>query len=479
MIVARLVRSIVATTLVFASVPLAAVQDTPPPRILLDQSPVAVDYQLRRLADDQLARVERRADDSRYVPVYYALLTRAAMTDIIREEAITALMALEKTTRTGVLLEALRRSTTADIAAPLLRPLLAQPAADLVAARDRLAAAVAQDDASSFARQGAYVATMVAEGNAGAAWEAAGSRDGHRADLLRGLAFLPSSPETDALRRDLAPRVAAVVGAPADDDAYAAAVGAVAAVQRDAAAFALLAGEVARNRSAEAVAAAIGGIGRIPSQAWPADAVEPLVRVVIARTTAMSPDERTSRDAIDAIGLADRLAGALPADRARALRGDLRALGVRVVRLEALPEQVAFDLRWFVVEAGTPVQIVFFNPDAMPHNVVIGAPGSLALLGTKGGEMPMPTDPAVKPFVPDVPDVLQATGLVTQGKTERLGFVAPATPGEYVFVCTFPGHWVRMYGVMLVVPSLDGWEAKPTVPVDPMTKQPFASQRME
>ena len=28
-------------------------------------------------------------------------------------------------------------------------------------------------------------------------------------------------------------------------------------------------------------------------------------------------------------------------------------------------------------------------------------------------------------------------------------------PGEYNFVCTFPGHWVRMYGVMLVVPSLD------------------------
>jgi hypothetical protein len=30
-----------------------------------------------------------------------------------------------------------------------------------------------------------------------------------------------------------------------------------------------------------------------------------------------------------------------------------------------------------------------------------------------------------------------------------------------------------MYGVMLVVPDLAAWEAKPTAPVDPITKQRF------
>jgi hypothetical protein len=34
-----------------------------------------------------------------------------------------------------------------------------------------------------------------------------------------------------------------------------------------------------------------------------------------------------------------------------------------------------------------------------------------------------------------------------------------------------------MYGVMLVVPSLDAWEAAPVPPADPMTGQPFPSQR--
>jgi hypothetical protein len=89
----------------------------------------------------------------------------------------------------------------------------------------------------------------------------------------------------------------------------------------------------------------------------------------------------------------------------------------------------------------------------------------------------MPTDPDAKAFVPDSPLVLHSTVLVKPGDTIRLGFVAPAQPGEYIYVCTFPGHWVRMYGVMLVVPDLEAWESKPTIPIDPMTKAPFTSRK--
>jgi hypothetical protein len=34
-----------------------------------------------------------------------------------------------------------------------------------------------------------------------------------------------------------------------------------------------------------------------------------------------------------------------------------------------------------------------------------------------------------------------------------------------------------MYGVMLVVHDLDEYDAKPTVPTDPLTKKPFESQK--
>ena len=188
-------------------------------------------------------------------------------------------------------------------------------------------------------------------------------------------------------------------------------------------------------------------------------------------------DRRTDPDALDAIQFGEKLAAKLPDDPKRAIRRDLRALGVQVVRIQAIPEKLSFDLKWFVVEAGKAVQIVLFNPDAMPHNLIVSQPGSLEAVGAAGGAMPMPTDPEAKAFVPDLPAVLYSTRLLKEGETERLGFTAPKTPGEYIYVCTFPGHWVRMYGVMLVVDKLDAWDANPTVPIDPMTKQPFTAKQ--
>ena len=76
--------------------------------------------------------------------------------------------------------------------------------------------------------------------------------------------------------------------------------------------------------------------------------------------------------------------------------------------------------------------------------------------------MPMPADlnaANVKAFVPNLPSVLFATPLVSSGNQARLSFTAPKEPGEYIFVCTFPAHWMRMYGVMLVVPDLEAWRA--------------------
>jgi azurin len=119
---------------------------------------------------------------------------------------------------------------------------------------------------------------------------------------------------------------------------------------------------------------------------------------------------------------------------------------------------------------------VLVNPDAMPHNVVIGRPGAVEAIGTAAASMAPSPDPAVKPYVPALPSVLFSTRLVQQGESERLVFTAPTEPGAYVFLCTFPGHWLRMYGVMLVVPDIGAWEASPTVPIDPMTKQPFTSR---
>jgi uncharacterized protein len=66
----------------------------------------------------------------------------------------------------------------------------------------------------------------------------------------------------------------------------------------------------------------------------------------------------------------------------------------------------------------------------------------------------MAKDPAgiKQHFVPRSSKVMHATKLVDPQATAVLRFKAPTEPGEYPYVCTFPGHWVIMNGVMDVKP---------------------------
>ena len=66
---------------------------------------------------------------------------------------------------------------------------------------------------------------------------------------------------------------------------------------------------------------------------------------------------------------------ALPDLSAASMRRDLRDKGVQNIVIGTLPEQMMFDVRWFVVEAGKPVQLTLTNSDFMPHNIIVGAPG--------------------------------------------------------------------------------------------------------
>jgi len=457
--------------------PRAAAAPRQTPRILLDQPARAVEYQLNRLTEDELTLVERNPGEAKYRPVYVALLTRKVPPNF-RDEALAALVKLDKSTRARVLVDALARVRPEDtiVADKLIALLLAEPPAALKA--DRAAIAQTLDTASApFALRGGYAALIFADGQPDAAWQLAAKHEGHLAELMRAIPNMPATGDGAKLRAQLFTPVSALIADGKDAALTAAALGAVGYTRADAATFDLLAQAVARTSDAAARSAAVRSLQAIPEAAWPPASIAALARAIVTKVGELPAAQRTEADALDVIQFGDKLAARVPGADGAALRRDLRALGVRVVRIQTLPEKLSFDVRWFAVEAGKPIQIALVNADAMPHNLIVGAPGSLEALGTAGGAMPMTTDPAVKPFVPDSPQVIAATNLVKEGDTERLALTAPKVPGEYIFVCTFPGHWVRMYGVMLVVESLDAWEAKPTVPVDPMTKQPFTSAR--
>jgi hypothetical protein len=448
------------------------------PKILIDQPPRAVEYQLGRLTNDELALVERKEGDVRYRPVYYAILTRRGMAAQYRDEAVAALVALDKTSRSRVLMEALGKVPNDDqlTTDKLASMLLSQPAETLRGERAQFEQAIESGTAGSPALRVAFAALLVVDGKPEPTWSAA-QKKGQVADLLQGTGLLTGAVTTDAVRAALTPPITRMLAPEQEPTIRAAAIEALAATSPTRATFELLAREVSPSAPDAVRTAAVAALQRIPETEWPAASIEPLTRALVASVAALPTEGRTEPAALDALQFGERLAAKLPDDPRKTIRRELRAIGVQVVRITTLPEKLAFDVKWFAVEAGKPVQIVLFNPDAMPHNLLISQPGSLEAVGTAGAAMPMPTDPAAKAFVPDLPAVLFSTKLLKEGETERLGFTAPKEPGEYVFVCTFPGHWVRMYGVMLVVANLEAWEAKPTVPIDPMTKQPFSTKQ--
>jgi putative heme-binding domain-containing protein len=45
--------------------------------------------------------------------------------------------------------------------------------------------------------------------------------------------------------------------------------------------------------------------------------------------------------------------------------------------------------------------------------------------------------------------------------TQRVSFQAPTEPGVYPYVCTYPGHWRRMFGALYVVDDLEAYLADP------------------
>jgi putative membrane-bound dehydrogenase-like protein len=124
--------------------------------------------------------------------------------------------------------------------------------------------------------------------------------------------------------------------------------------------------------------------------------------------------------------------------------------GVRRIQISAVLDQLKFDVTRFTVKPGETVEIVLLNPDIMPHNLVIIAPGTLESVGGKAEAMASLPDGFQKNFVPATPEVLYSTKLISQGALARIRVTAPTTPGSYPYLCTFPGHWRVMNGIMEV-----------------------------
>lgn len=227
----------------------------------------------------------------------------------------------------------------------------------------------------------------------------------------------------------------------------------------DAETFATLSGFIQKGISRTAAAR---GIQRIPRSRWVKDesVIGPLVDSLVAFVKGVDATERATIGVRTSLQLANDLASLLPAERASRIKSEIGDLGVRIITIRTVPHRMRYDRPEIVVQAGKPFELVLENTDIMPHNLLVTSPGKMLEVAQAAERMATSPDAFAKGFVPESKEILHTTRLLQAGETERLVIVAPSQTGDYPYVCTFPGHWRTMAGVMHVVSDVDAYLAK-------------------
>jgi azurin len=122
----------------------------------------------------------------------------------------------------------------------------------------------------------------------------------------------------------------------------------------------------------------------------------------------------------------------------------------KVIVLKVVKDVMKYDKQLLTAKAGTTIQIVFENPDFMQHNLLLIKPNTLNKVGAAADKLAQEPNGAKMNYVPKMPEVLKATPLVNPGGKYTLTITLPDVPGDYPYVCTFPGHWRLMNGILRV-----------------------------
>jgi hypothetical protein len=71
-------------------------------------------------------------------------------------------------------------------------------------------------------------------------------------------------------------------------------------------------------------------------------------------------------------------------------------------------------------------------------------------------------------FIPESSDILAATKLIEPRQKTVLKLTAPTEEGDYEFFCTYPGHYLIMWGQLIVTRNVDDYlraHPQPYLPV--------------
>ena len=440
--------------------PARAAEDEPPKKTLfLPKSPVAAAYVLSRLSNKELIEAPR----SEFV--YVALLQRKGLERKYRVEALDGLAKIRNTDTLTELVKGIREldgkgEESEQVLRDLAAILLQNKPTDLVAKRADLEK-LAGESQLPLTRQVGYAALVTADGSVDKIWQQVESESTKLSDLLLSIPLVRDAN----LRTALYPRVEPLLHKADPAEVRRAAITAVAAIPgHETETFTTLAALV---KSGTERGAAVASLQRVPRKSWPKEQAESLVGSLVAYLQSVPVEKRTEPDAINTFQFASDLSALLPPEKSKTIGKTLRALGVSVFVVRTIPEQMLYDKTLIVVETGKPVEIILINDDAMPHNLVVIAPGALEEIGNTAEKMPPDPDTQGRLYVPGSPKVLHATRLIDAGQQTKLSFNAPEEPGDYNYVCTFPGHWRRMVGTLAVVKDVDAYLANRAATPEP------------
>ena len=109
-----------------------------------------------------------------------------------------------------------------------------------------------------------------------------------------------------------------------------------------------------------------------------------------------------------------------------------------------------FVQKTLTAKPGERLSLTLNNPDVVPHNFVLIKPGKLQAIGDLSNKLI--TDPSgpARHYVPESGEVIAYTDMVMPQQKFTIQLTAPMEKGEYPYLCTFPGHWVVMNGVLKV-----------------------------
>lgn len=116
-------------------------------------------------------------------------------------------------------------------------------------------------------------------------------------------------------------------------------------------------------------------------------------------------------------------------------------------------DQMKFSVNKIEAKAGSELTIVLKNVGSMPkaamgHNLVVLTKAANAAAFSQAAA----ASPATEYIPPAMKDqVLAATKMLGPKEEDSITFTVPSEPGEYVYLCSFPAHYiVGMKGVIVV-----------------------------